>query len=162
MIHWRAPSSIGPATTPTTTTIQVSSIGPSSSTPGGRSGIRRSSPYDEPFTMRSPTGADRAMTVARVVMPRATDSAADAPSGTTSAAHMAAATEAGARIRMAVSETVLGTSAAISPIAQKAHRPMVATSCTDRLRGSRASPKEGPATKGRTSQATAVAHRPKC
>ena len=39
---------------------------------------------------------------------------------------------------------------------------MVATSCTERLRGSRASPNEGPATKGRTTQATAVAHRPKC
>ena len=43
-IHWWAPSSIGPATTPTTTRIQVSSIGPRSSTPGGRSGMRRSSP----------------------------------------------------------------------------------------------------------------------
>ena len=65
--------------------------------------------------MRSPTGAERAMTVASVVMPMATDSAADAPSGTTRAAHMAAATEAGARMRMAVSETVLGTSAAMQP-----------------------------------------------
>ena len=102
------------------------------------------------------------MTVASVVMPRATDSAADAPSGTTSAAHMAAATEAGARMRMAVSDTVLGTRAATSPIAQNAQSPMVATSCTERLRGSRASPNEGPATKGRTSQAIAVAHRPKC
>ena len=95
-------------------------------------------------------------------MPRATDSGAEAPSGATSAAHAAAATAAGARTRMAVSETVLGTSAAISPIAQNAQSPMVATSCTERLRGSSASPNEGPATKGRTSQTIAVAHRPKC
>ena len=101
------------------------------------------------------------MTVARVVNPRATDSGAEAPSGTTSAAHTAAAIAAGASTLIAVSETVLGTRAATSPSAHSAHRPTVATSCTERLRGSRASPNEGPATKGRESQTTAVAHLPK-
>src|SRR5690606_40127233 len=51
--HWRAASSSGPAHTPAATANQASSAGPASSATGARSGMRRSSPYDEPSTKTS-------------------------------------------------------------------------------------------------------------
>jgi hypothetical protein len=105
--------------------------------------------------------ADRVTTADSDVNARATDSAVSAPSGATTAAQAAAARAAGARIRIVVRDTVLGTRAAASPMAQKPQSPIEATSCTSPLRGSRACPKEGPAMKGRVAQMRAGAQRPK-
>jgi hypothetical protein len=85
-----------------------------------------------------PTGAESESTAHIDVMPSANDSAKSAPLGARIAAHVAAATEAGITIRIVVSETELGTSAAIRPTTQIDQSPIAAVSVTGAERWSRA------------------------
>ena len=106
-----------------------------------------------------PTGAETESTAHIDVTPSANDSARSAPLGARSAAHAEATTEAGMTIRIVVSETELGASAAIRPITQIDHSPIAAVSVTGAERWSRALANEEPAVRGSDSQMRAGAHR---
>ena len=144
----RAASVMSPTTMGRTVRTHTTSMGPRSRTAGGRSGKRRSSPYDAPLTNRSPTSAENAQTATTTAQTRP-----DHPSGPGAfwvAASTPATTGTGARMRNTVRVPGRGIRLTASPAAQADHAITAAVMRTGSECDASASPSRSPRVKGAT------------